>query len=142
MIDFAHMVFGLALAYLLRFPVVWAMIGAVLPDVDILFEAAYPFVHRGIMHTPLAIGFFMVVLFLATARSAPAFALGLGMLTHLYLDTFTYSGIMWGYPLTDTAYTLELVGYDHAIMNIGIVALSAASVLGFRYWEEVRLWIR
>lgn len=141
MIDFTHMVFGLALGYVLRFPVVWAMLGSVAPDIDILFDYGFPFTHRGVLHTPLFVGFAMAALYLATRRTAVAAGAGLGLLSHLFLDTFTYSGIMWLYPVT-TEYSLMLVGYDSLVVNYGAVALATLVAVGWRYQAEVVRWLR
>ncbi len=141
MIAITHVLFGLAIAYVLRLPVAWAMIGAVLPDIDILIDASFPFVHRGIVHTPVAAGTAALVLGLATGDRDPAAALGTGYLSHLFLDTFTYSGIMWLYPVA-THLSLELVGYDDVAVNLGIMVLAAAVPVLDRYGAEVAAWLR
>ncbi|MFB6076819.1 MAG: metal-dependent hydrolase [Candidatus Nanohaloarchaea archaeon] len=84
MIALTHLVFGLAVTRLMALPVVWGMIGAVFPDVDLLLNFAFPFTHRGILHTPLAAGFATVLLLSATRRNGPGAALGLGYLSHLF----------------------------------------------------------
>lgn len=141
MIDFTHMLFGLALAYLLDFPVVYGMVGAVFPDIDILFQYGFPFTHRGVVHTPAAVLFVMVVLALVTNRRSVAYGFGIGYLSHLFLDTFTYTGIRWLYPVT-TQYSLELIAYDSMVANIGITVLSVAVMLGWHYQEAVTVWMR
>lgn len=142
MIDFVHMVFGLAVAYLFDFPVVWAMLGAVFPDIDILMDLGGVLSHRGVLHTPLAAGVTMAALYLVSDRETVAYGFGLGVLTHLFLDTFTFSGIMWLYPLNTVSYSLELVAYDSVLVNVGVVVFSTLIVLGYHYQAEVLRWIR
>lgn len=132
------MLYGLALAYVLDLPVVWAMIGAVAPDGDILFAAL---THRGVVHTPVAGAALTAALFLGSGKRAPAAAFGTGYLTHLFLDTFTYTGIMWLFPVA-THYSLELARYDSLPVNGGIILLAALVPLADRYGAEVRRWLK
>ncbi|MDY6768535.1 MAG: metal-dependent hydrolase [Candidatus Nanohaloarchaea archaeon] len=141
MIGFTHLVFALALTYLLQFPVVYGMVGGMLPDIDILMSYGFPFTHRGIMHTPLAAAVFAAALYLVSGRRSPAAALGTGYVAHLFLDTFTYSGIMWLYPV-ETELSFGFIGYDDVVVNLGIVALSLALAVGWAHRERVRRWMR
>lgn len=142
MIALTHLLFALALAYLLRFPVVYAVIAAVLPDVDLLFTGAFPFAHRGILHTPLFGAFAMAVLLLAVDRREVAAAYGIGHLSHLFLDTFAPAGIAWLYPLTDAAYGLGLAPAHDPVLNGAVIVLSLATVLVWRYGPEVWVWMQ
>lgn len=142
MIALAHLLFALSLAYLLQFPVVYAVIAAVLPDVDLLFTGAFPFAHRGILHTPVFGAFAMAVLLLATDRREVAAAYGLGHLSHLFLDTLTPAGIAWLYPLTGTAYGLGLAPAHDPVLNGAVIVFSVATVLVWRYGPEVAAWMR
>lgn len=140
-IGFTHLMFALALTYLSGFPVVYGMIGGILPDADLLLDLGFPLTHRGIVHTPLVAFLSAFALFLLTGRRAPAAALGTGYLSHLFIDTFTYSGIMWLFPLKKEL-SFEMVGYADVSANLGIIALSIILPLGWRYRDEVRIWMR
>lgn len=75
--------------------------GGVLPDLDLLFAPAwsFPFVHRGLTHTPLFAAGIAAALFAAgRRRAAGGAALGIG--SHLVVDTLTRSGVPWLYPLS------------------------------------------
>ncbi len=136
MIGLTHLLFGLALVYVMGFPVVYGMVGAVLPDVDILSGAWFPFAHRGALHTPVAAVTLAAVLYLGTGRRDVAAATGLGVLSHLFLDTFTYSGVMWLYPRTST-YSLELIPYDSVLANLGIAAFAVLVAAGWTYRPQL-----
>ena len=83
------------------------LVFGLLPDADFLFPAdwAWPFVHRGITHTPL---FALVVVAgsyaigrqrsLATGRGF-ALAVGLALGSHLAIDSLSPKGIDWLFPL-------------------------------------------
>ncbi|MFB6294752.1 MAG: metal-dependent hydrolase [Candidatus Nanohaloarchaea archaeon] len=139
MIGPTHLLFAFALVYLLRLPVVYGMVGGVLPDVDIMLDAAFPFTHRGIVHTPVAAGTVSLAVFLASGRRDVAGSLFAGYLSHLFLDTFTYSGVHWFFPVRRTV-SFELVGYADPVANLGIMALSIALVVGWQYRDRVGQW--
>lgn len=141
MIGITHLLFAFALTYLLRFPVVYGMVGGVLPDADLLMDGDFPLTHRGIAHTPLAAVTVGVALFLITGRKGPAVAIAAGYLSHLFLDTFTYSGIHWLYPY-GTAVSLEVVGYADVVANLGIMLLSLSLAATWNYRQEVMRWMR
>lgn len=139
--DVTHLLFALALAYVLDLPVVYAMIGGLLPDVDLLIAAWLPITHRGIMHTPLFMGFSAASLYLASNRRAVAAALGIGMLSHLYLDSLTPLGIKWLYPVVADRFTLDIVRAANPAANIAMSAFFIAVMVGWRYRNEVMRWI-
>lgn len=140
MIGITHLLFAFAIAYLLRLPVVYGMVGGVLPDVDIMMDAAFPFTHRGIVHTPVAAGGAALAVFLITGKRLPAWSLLAGYLSHLFLDTFTYSGIHWLYPVR-SAISFELVGYADPVANLGIATLSVLLAAGWHHRGEVGQWM-
>lgn len=141
MIALTHVLFALALSYVLAFPVAHAMVGAVLPDVDILFDFRPPFVHRGVVHTPVAGAVIATLLYLVADDARPALGLALGYLAHLFLDTFTPSGIMWLFPLR-AELSLDLATASNLPANLGISALSVLIALAWRYAPEVKPWMR
>ena len=94
--------------------------GAVLPDVDLLFAPgwAFPFVHRGLTHTPLfgavvaglAWGYQRVGPRTSSLRRGwgPGVAVALGYGSHLVVDSFTARGVPWLYPLSSAGYGVDL----------------------------------
>lgn len=75
----------------------------VFPDGDFLFPASlgFPFVHRGIVHTPV---FLLVVVALVSAlsRREVVVAASVALASHLLIDGLSPAGIMWLYPVTVT----------------------------------------
>lgn len=142
MIAAAHVLFALALTYLLRFPVVYAMVAAVVPDIDLLFTGAFPLSPHGVLHTPFFGLFAVILLFLAVDRRDIPAAYGVGHFSHLFLDTFTATGVAWLYPVTASGYGLSLAGYGDLAMNTAVIILSLATVLAWRYGPEVWAWTR
>ncbi|MCJ7816471.1 MAG: metal-dependent hydrolase [Candidatus Aenigmarchaeota archaeon] len=129
-----HFFFALAIAYILKFPVKTTAFAGALADIDTVFIAsgsAFPFVHRGFMHTPIILGILLIAAYFATRKPEICAGFGAGFLTHLLLDTFNPTGIMWLYPLTTTFFTLNLATYSNVIANWGIVAWSLAFILIF-----------
>ncbi|WP_323174221.1 metal-dependent hydrolase [Natrialba sp. PRR66] len=75
-----------------------------LPDGDFLFPAdwGWPFVHRGLTHTPLfAIGL-LAGLSLVSRNRSVALAGGLAIGSHLAIDSLSPTGIPWLFPLQTT----------------------------------------
>lgn len=74
------------------------------PDVDFLFPASmgWPFVHRGLTHSPL-FALTLVAGVYAVRRTRPAaLAAGLAVGSHLLVDSLSPSGILWLFPLEAT----------------------------------------
>ncbi len=73
----------------------------VLPDGDFLFPAGlgFPFVHRGLVHTPVVL-LAVVALVSALRRREVATAAGVALASHLLIDGLSPAGIMWLYPVT------------------------------------------
>lgn len=140
--DVTHLLFALALAYVLGLPVVYAIIGGLLPDADIWLAAWLPIAHRGIMHTPVFTAFSSGVVYLVSNRRQVALALAVGMLSHLYLDSLTPMGIQWLYPLLADRFTLGVVRAANPAANIGMSIFFIAVMIGWRYQERVMAWIR
>lgn len=141
MIGFTHLSFAFALTYLAGYPVVYGMFGGILPDVDILMDFGFPFTHRGILHTPVAVVVFATVLYLATGRKSPVLAFGTGYLSHLFLDTFTFSGVMWLYPL-QTELSFSFIEYSSLAANSGLTLLSLSLPVIWMHRRRLRRWMR
>lgn len=96
-----HGAVGYAVARVTGYPAAAGLRGGVLPDVDLLFAdwLFFPFVHRGLLHTPLFVVLAATVAYLRTRERGTATAVLLGGLAHLVVDSFTAAGVMWLYPL-------------------------------------------
>ncbi len=72
-----------------------------LPDADFLFPAAlgWPFVHRGITHTPLFALIVVVGCYAIVRERAVAAAVALAIGSHLAIDSLSPRGIEWLFPL-------------------------------------------
>lgn len=115
-----------------RYPPVIGALGSVAPDVDLLFDPGwqFPLVHRGITHTPALAGAVLVVLLLAGGSAAVAAAFGVGVLSHLVVDTFTRTGVMWLYPAST-----QSVAFDLSIHGMTGTVVLVAGALGLFGWE-------
>jgi inner membrane protein len=85
----------------------FTLLGAILPDLDIrdsIIGRFNPFAifmtHRGITHTLLAA--VLVSLFFSVGGYQAGICMGIGYLSHLWLDSATKSGIRWMYPFKRT----------------------------------------
>jgi len=141
MIDLAHAIFAFALVFILRLPVIMGIIGALLPDLDITFDFIFPFVHRGVLHTPVALLVFSVLFYLITKNKGSTISFSLGYLTHLFLDTFTPAGIMWFYPYAKF-YSLNLVYATALVPNLMIILFSVFMFGLWKYNEVILKWIK
>jgi len=123
-----HMLFGLALAHILRLPKLPAFLAGLAIDMDIIFNfigVGSPFIHRGLVHTPLFIICITAIWYFGRGRSVNALSAGVGGLAHIFLDFFNSAGIMVLYPLA-TFFALPLVDYANIAVNAGISSLSIA----------------
>jgi inner membrane protein len=70
-------------------------------DGDFLFPASlgFPFVHRGIVHTPVFLLFAVALVYLLSRREV-AIAASAALASHLLIDGLSPAGIMWLYPVT------------------------------------------
>ena len=130
-----HAAVGYALAYALTDAPAWVgALAGVAPDADLPLGppvGPFPWVHRGLVHTPVFLaGVVAAVYLLAHDRDVTA-AVGIGVLSHLVLDTLTDTGIAWLYPIS-----AEFVAFDlnaHATLpTLLLWLLSGALVLGAR----------
>lgn len=76
------------------------VVGAVLPDVDLLFPLAwaFPLDHRGLTHTLAFAAIVAAAFALARVPRWSARAAAVGLSSHLLVDSFTKSGVAWLYP--------------------------------------------
>ncbi|MGQ3413122.1 metal-dependent hydrolase [Natrinema sp. LN54] len=88
-------------------PRVGPWLGAVfgfVPDADFLFPAAWgwPFVHRGITHSPLFVLSVVGGVYALSRRRSFALAAGLATGSHLVIDSLSPMAIPWVFPLRAT----------------------------------------
>ncbi|WP_339105641.1 metal-dependent hydrolase [Haloterrigena salinisoli] len=76
-----------------------------LPDADFLFPAAWgwPLVHRGLTHTPLFAVAVVAGAYAIRRDRTVALAVGLGIGSHLAIDSLSSKGIDWLFPFAATA---------------------------------------
>lgn len=124
------------------------LIGAVLPDIDLLFTPtwSFPLVHRGLTHTPLCGAVVTGVIWLGTKwtlgkQSLPissgrrlSTAMFLGYGSHLVLDSFTVSGVAWLYPISPVRYGVEaeIHGFEASLLLWLCCAVILVRQRGFR----------
>lgn len=84
------------------------------PDLDFLFpqELGFPFVHRGLTHSPAALVAVLLVGYGLDADEDLLAAVGVGYLSHLVLDSLTPKGVLWLYPLSATGVGGDLGGHS------------------------------
>lgn len=140
MLDITHLLFAFTLLWISNFPLVLGLIASILPDLDASFHFMFPFVHRGIMHTPLFMIAGILVIYALSGSKKSSFAFGLGYSSHLVLDTFTYSGIMWLFPLQET-FSLQLLTANSFVGNLGISIFSIIVVIVWKWQRKVITWI-
>lgn len=117
-----HAMIGYTIVSAMREPApIAGVVGAILPDVDLLFAPAwsFPLVHRGVTHTPLCGAVIVVCVGIwQYSRSSPRLsslylfsplpkAVTLGYGSHLIVDSFTASGVPWLYPITAVGYGID-----------------------------------
>ena len=106
-----HAAVGYAVVRLLTSgPPVLGVLAGVGPDLDLLFgpSLAFPFVHRGLFHTPLLLAVVLGLLFVADSPRWLVVGVAGAFLSHLIIDTFTNAGIMWLYPLSTQFFSADI----------------------------------
>lgn len=81
------------------------LIFGLVPDGDFLFPTmlgGYPFVHRGITHTPLFALTVVICMYAVWRDRSIALAVGLALGSHLAIDSLSAKGIDWVFPLAET----------------------------------------
>jgi inner membrane protein len=117
-----------------------ALIGAVLPDLDMLWfhlvDQGAVHHHRYWPHIPL-IWLGIAVVSLPILRYfgllAPGLVFFAAILLHMVLDTIA-GGILWGYPINDTLFSLTVVPatYSHWITSF---------ILHWTFLPEIAVWV-
>lgn len=103
----------------------------VAPDADFLFPATleWPFVHRGLTHTPLfAVGIVLGAVAVSGDRRVGA-AVSLALGSHILLDSLSPAGIDWLFPLR-TSWSPGLPIHD-----VAATALLWTAALGLLAWR-------
>lgn len=127
-----HSAVGYAVTRVTGNPAAAGLQGGVLPDVDLLFGArlSFPFVHRGLLHTPLFVVLAAAVAYLRTRERETATAVLLGGLSHLVVDSFTAAGVIWLYPLDTRSFGVGWGVHDPLqtvlLWSGAVVAVAAA----------------
>ncbi|MFT4883380.1 MAG: inner membrane protein [Natronomonas sp.] len=114
-------------------PSIGAIVGLA-PDADLLFpaELGFPFVHRGITHTPALAAVCLVVGYALDADRGVLAAVGLAYGSHLLIDSLTPKGIMWLYPLSEASFNVATGG--HAVLpTAAIWVLFGGLYVGYRH---------
>ncbi len=123
-----HFMFALALAYVLRLPRIPTAIAGIIPDLDFVLNYGFPFMHRGIIHTPVIMLACMAGIFIFTRNKPLTAAFGVGFLGHLLTDIITPTGVMFFYPWPYFM-SFNLAYYDSVFANLGIITLSLSTIL-------------
>ncbi len=126
----------------------YGIAGAVLPDMDVLFDSLsgrdprlYIFTHGGFTHS--FFGAFLVAILAAVpmfllSGAIPAGAFGIaafgaivaGALSHVIVDYLAYPGIPLFYPFSDKKYTLGILGGPSAFIMLASFAYITAMASG------------
>ncbi|MEO6298472.1 MAG: metal-dependent hydrolase [Paracoccaceae bacterium] len=140
----AHLPSGYILARCIRRPVPYlmpaALIGAILPDLDILWfrlvEHAAVHHHRYWPHIPLiwvAIAAVTLPILRQFGYLHTALVFFAAVFLHLVLDTVA-GGILWGYPWDDTLYHFVTIPPIHHSWVVSIV-------LHWTFLLEIAIWV-
>jgi len=124
-----HAAVGYALVLVLTDarPAVGAVAGLA-PDADFLFLSPgleFPFVHRGITHTPLVLAAGLLAAAALDADADLLAAVGVAYLSHLVLDSLTPSGVMWFYPVSTASLGGSFGGHSPAVTLVLWTACAA-----------------
>ena len=127
------------------------MLGAIIPDIDVLFQRfsdrdprLYIFTHGGITHSiagaiVTAILFAIAGLILVPVALPsygiinPVLAIGIavaGVLSHIFLDYLAYPGIPLLYPLSDRKYTLGIMAGPSIFLTVASVSYTLLILAG------------
>ncbi|MDF9747062.1 metal-dependent hydrolase [Natrinema salsiterrestre] len=110
-----------------------------LPDADFLFPAAWgwPFVHRGITHSPVFALAVVAAVYAIRRTRAAALAAALAIGSHLLIDSLSPMGIQWLYPIETTwSPGLDVHGAIGTILlwslSLGVLAWRTNDLAGVR----------
>ncbi|AHG01495.1 metal-dependent hydrolase (plasmid) [Halostagnicola larsenii XH-48] len=81
------------------------LVFGLVPDGDFLFPATWgwPFVHRGLTHTPVFALTIVIVVYALRRDRSITLAVALAIGSHLAIDSLSSKGIDWVFPLAETA---------------------------------------
>lgn len=123
MLAFTHILFAFALSRFAGKNTTAAVLFAVFPEVDILFNQITPFVRNGIFHSILAA-------LVATAVSQAVFSdkkitygALIGCSSHLLLDILSFERIMLFFPIK-SFYSLNLFPTYGLMENLAVISLA------------------
>lgn len=139
MLPLAVVLFALATAYLLRVPVVYAMIGALIPGVSQLLMPYVPAPHHTAVETPAFAVLAGVVAYLVSGRRSVGVSLVTGIGAWLFLQLLVGQAVLLYYPAT-AAVQLAAERY-RPVVDAAVIGLSSLAMLGWRYqsrWEGRR----
>ncbi|WP_226006672.1 metal-dependent hydrolase [Natrinema salinisoli] len=112
-----------------------------LPDADFFFPAAWgwPFVHRGITHSPLFALAVVTGVYGIRRTRATALAVGFAISSHLLIDSLSPMGIQWLYPIETTwSPGLDVHGATGTILlwslSLGLLAWRTDDLDEFGRW--------
>lgn len=128
MMPIVHAIFAYALSYFSGAYAFFAVIGSILPDLDVMFTR-YPEIHRTFFHTPVAGFAITIVLFYLIRNRKVAASFLMGWFSHLLLDTLTITGVMWKYPFSEQYFSTGMFRSIDLISNLSIVSLSIFSII-------------
>ncbi|WP_436348794.1 metal-dependent hydrolase [Natronorubrum sp. FCH18a] len=112
-----------------------------LPDGDFYFPAAWewPFVHRGLTHTPLFALTIVVATYAVCRDRTITLAVGMAIGSHLVIDSLSPAGIDWLFPLETTwSPGIAVHGLVATVVlwtvSIGILVFDADGLPSVPYW--------
>lgn len=113
-----------------RRPAVGAVAGLA-ADADFLFPETwgFPFVHRGLTHSPVVLAVVLLVGAALDADEDLLAAVGVGYLSHLLFDSLTPKGVLWLYPVSSAGIGVDLAG--HSLPVTVAVWTTCGVVLGY-----------
>lgn len=132
--------YAIAVAFTDVAPVIGAA-AALFPDADFLFlDWGFPFVHRGITHTPGALAAVLLAVASLERDRETLVAVGAGYLSHLLIDSLTPKGVPWLYPASEASFGVDLGGHAPPVTLVlwgcvGVVYLHHRGLPGDRVLE-------
>ena len=122
-----HAAVGFALTYALTDAPPWVGAAAgVAPDADLYLGppvGPFPWVHRGIVHTPAFLACVVAAAYLLSRDRGVAAGVCVAWLSHLAIDTLTNTGIAWLYPFSSAFFAFDLNA--HAPVQTAVLWLAA-----------------
>lgn len=119
----AHVAFALALARIFPLDLTFIALGSVAPDLDFALQ------HRISLHTLL----FPLIFFLAARLLKKDWLNGfaVGMLSHIFLDSFTVTGVAFLYPYKSIMYSVNLPDMDFPVIALSLLVILSVKIQQF-----------